>query len=144
MLRGVFEHTVDDKSRLALPARLRDELGEIVMLLPGFDGQIVVYPTPAWEEVARKVSAMNQALANVRQLMRYVYNVAECPVDRQGRISIPNTLRVHAHLDTNVVIQGLDSRLEVWNADTWQKSLGEQPSEAGKLLEEAAAVGLYL
>jgi MraZ protein len=144
MLLGVYEHTIDDKGRLSVPARHREELGEVVILSPGWEGQIMVYPTEVWTRIAQKVAAQNQAVRDARKLTRYIYNVADCPVDKQGRILIPTWLRSHAQLDANVVIQGLNDRLEIWNAETWQKNWNALQDEGGDIAEQLAALGLWI
>jgi len=139
MLRGWYEHTVDDKGRLSLPARHREKLGDVVILLPGWDKQVVVYPPDTYERLVEQVSSMNQLLPEVRELLRAVHRMADCSIDKSGRILIPAWLRDHASLESNVVIQGLTDRLEIWNAEKWHKgseqALDQSSATAARLAE---------
>jgi MraZ protein len=126
MLRGFYEHTIDDKGRLSLPAKHRDELGEIVILGRGLDGQL------------------NQARKAVRDLKRLLYTIAECQVDRQGRIVIPPPFRALAQLDTNVVIVAMEDRLEIWSQERFEGVWAAGGAEGSELAESLVESGLWM
>jgi transcriptional regulator MraZ len=144
MLNGAYDHTLDDKGRVSLPAKHRGEMGDTLILLPGLDGQINVYPLMAWQKAAENVSAQNQALKEARDLTRILYAATECQVDRQGRILIPPSLRTRAQLDTNVVILGVHDHLEIWSQDRWQEVLKRLDSEGSQFAEKLAGLGLRM
>jgi MraZ protein len=144
MLRGFYEHTIDDKGRLSLPAKHRDELGEIVILGRGLDGQLNVYPVQTWERAARSVGQLNQARKAVRDLKRLLYTIAECQVDRQGRIVIPPPFRALAQLDTNVVIVAMEDRLEIWSQERFEGVWAAGGAEGSELAESLVESGLWM
>lgn len=143
MLNGAYDYTLDDKGRVSLPAKHRAELGDDLMLLAGLDGQLNVYPFSVWEQQARKVSNMNQAYKKARLMKRIQYSAIPCQVDRQGRILIPPSLRSRTHLDTDVVILGMDDHLEIWDRELWEemtKQLDETGSDIADAMAEAGLV----
>jgi MraZ protein len=144
MLRGWYEHTIDEKGRLSLPARHREKLGDIVILLPGWDKQVIVYPPEAYDRLVTQVASMNQLLPEARELYRSIHKVAECPIDKAGRILIPAWLRAHAGLDTNVIVQGLTDRVEIWNAERWHTSSDQALDQSSDTAARLAELGYRL
>jgi MraZ protein len=144
MFSGEYEHTMDDKGRVFLPTRFRDELGDSVVLWRGVDGQLMVAPTATWQEMADRIGQQNQARRWVRDVGRILYAGTETPVDRQGRVVIPPSLRKYADLELNVVIVGMRDHLEIWGDRHWQEVTERVRREGGTLLEELAEQGLIL
>jgi len=144
MLSGAYDHTLDDKGRVSLPAKHRGELGDTLMLLSGLDGQINVYPFSAWQKAAENMAGQNQALKEARDLTRILYGASECQVDRQGRILIPPVLRNRAHLDTDVVILGMHDHLEIWSQERWQEMMQRLDSEGSQIAEKMVGLGLRM
>jgi MraZ protein len=144
MLSGAYDHTLDDKGRVSLPAKHRGEMGDSLMLLSGLDGQINVYPYSAWQKAAENVSGQNQGLKDARDLLRILYAAIECQVDRQGRVLIPPLLRARAHLDTEVVILGVNDHLEIWSQERWLELLKRLDSEGSEIAEKMVGLGLRL
>lgn len=144
MLNGEYNHTLDDKGRVSLPAKHRGEMGDTFMLLPGLDGQINVYPVMVWQKAAENVATQNQALKEARDLTRILYTATECQVDRQGRILIPPSLRARANLETDVVILGMHDHLEIWSQERWQELLKRLDSEGSLIAEKLAGLGLRM
>jgi MraZ protein len=144
MLSGAYDHTLDDKGRVSLPARHRAEMGENLMLLSGLDGQINVYPYPVWQKAAENMSNQNQALKEIRDLTRILYGAIECQVDRQGRVLIPPMLRDRVHLDTEVVILGMHDHLEIWSQQQHQELLERLDTEGSHIAETMAGLGLRM
>ena len=120
MFSGEYEHTVDEKGRIFLPARHREALGTIIYLGRGSDGQINVYPKTVWEEMTLRVEQAGQRRTAIRNTSRFLFSATECEVDRQGRIVIPPLLRRYADLGTDAVILGNHDRIEIWNRENWQ------------------------
>jgi MraZ protein len=117
-----FDHTVDDKGRLSLPIRHREQIGDTVALGRGSDGQVQVLPIPVYRtmiELAEQAVAQGESEedASLDLLLSYV----EVEIDRQGRIILPAGLRRHAKLGTDVTIAGQGDHIEIWNRDLWQK-----------------------
>ena len=114
---GTYEHSLDAKGRLFIPAQLRRELGDTLYVTMGLDGCLAVYPQETWDTFTAKFAAlpMSESVA-----MRPLFaNAAKCELDSQGRIVIPQKLRRYAGLDKDVVIIGVHDRAEIWSADAW-------------------------
>jgi MraZ protein len=144
MFSGEFEHTLDDKGRVFLPAKYRELMGETIILWRGLDGQVNAYPLETWQRIAESISQQNQARQMARDMSRIVYAANECQVDRQGRILIPPFLRKHGGLDTNVIILGVNDHLEIWNQERWQQVNERLQHEGCEIAEQLAEFGLVL
>ncbi len=126
MLYGGYDHTIDKKGRIAIPAKLRDAFGESFMICRGIYGKncICVYPTEQWDALVEKIGNLPSAKSSV--VKRYLYEGAfEVEFDTQGRILIPQSLREFASLETEAHIIGVDTNLEIWNKELWQKENSE-------------------
>jgi MraZ protein len=125
MFIGTFEHTIDDKSRLTLPARFREALGDGVILARGIDGNAAVYPRETWKvTVEERMSALDPLSTEARQLRRFFFTGAgEADIDGSGRVLVPSWLVKHAGLERDVVVAGNYDHLELWNPTTWEKHL---------------------
>ena len=103
-MTGTYEHSIDAKGRLFIPAKLREELGVTFYLAMGVDACLAIYPQSTWDRFTEKFSSL----------------------DSQGRIVIPQKLRRYAGLDKDVVILGVNDRAEIWSADAWQAQEEEE------------------
>ena len=131
MLYGGYDHTIDKKGRIAIPAKLRDAFGESFMICRGIYGKncICVYPTAEWDKLVEKIGNLPSAKSSV--VKRYLYEGAfEVEFDSQGRILIPASLREFASLDTEAHIIGVDTNLEIWNKELWQKENADYTPES--------------
>ena len=143
MFLGEFEHAIDDKGRVAIPARFREELGEGMVLTRGFDQCLQAFPRARWQELSAKVSSLSLGSAEARNLRRMLFaNAAEVEVDRQGRILIPQNLREYAGLAEQVVITGLDTYFELWSGERWAATLEQLDSEGPNIAEQLARLGI--
>jgi MraZ protein len=119
MLRGRAVHTIDTKGRLSIPAGFRVELeryGDRHPILTTQLDCLALYPYEAWREIEREIEAGSPLQPEVQDLQRLLYSGAvECPVDRQGRISIPAQLREEAGLEKEVTVAGVGNRIEIWD-----------------------------
>ncbi len=119
MFYGEFNHTIDAKGRLFIPAKLREKLGEEFMFSRGFDNCICIYPMEEWERFTEKIEEL--PLAKERHVRRYFYaGASEGSVDSQGRVIISQKYRELAKLEKEVVIVGNRSHLEIWSRDAWE------------------------
>lgn len=119
---GEFAHTLDDKGRLIIPARFRDELGARFVVTRGLDRCLFVYPSGEWSALAEKLGRLPLAKADARAFARLLFSGAtECELDKQGRIVLPPSLRQYANIGRDAVVIGVSNRVEVWAAEEWQK-----------------------
>ncbi len=122
MLIGEYEHSVDIKGRLIMPAKLREEIGYKFIVTKGLDGCLFVFPLKEWEIFQEKLRALPVSDKNARNFTRFFFAGAiECEIDKQGRFLVSSNLREFAGLDKDVVIIGMNSRLEIWSKEKWQQ-----------------------
>ena len=116
-MTGTYEHSIDAKGRLFIPAKLREELGVTFYLAMGVDECLAIYPQETWNRFTEKFASlpMSQSAA-----MRPLFaNASKCELDSQGRIVIPQKLRKYAGLEKDAVIIGVNDRAEIGSAETW-------------------------
>jgi len=142
MFSGEFEHTIDDKGRLTIPAKFREALAEGMFVIRGLDGCLFVYPPAGWQELAQKVAALPITHKNARYFSRLVYSGSECKLDGQGRILLPAPLRQHAGIESEVVIVGVNSRLEIWSKERWQEVTAQLEKEGAAFAEQLGSLGI--
>lgn len=117
---GEFQHSLDAKGRLALPAKYRGVFSERAVVTRGFEKCLVLYPGAEWDAWADKVGSLPTGQSETRQLMRLVFSGAlECELDRLNRINIPAYLRQYAGLQSDTTLVGMGNRLEIWDRDQW-------------------------
>ncbi len=120
MLIGQYEHTIDAKKRLALPAKFRGELGDKVVITKGVDNCLIVYTEKEWGITSEKLGNLPMSSSESRSFSRLMLAGAmEVDLDKLGRILVPDYLKEYADLKKNVVICGLSNRLEIWDSEKW-------------------------
>lgn len=143
MFIGEFTHTLDDKNRISLPAKIRKEMGKTVVLTPGLDGCLFMFTENEWKKIAEKLSESSLLQSDNRSFNRYMFGGAvESPIDGVGRILIPDFLLSRAQLKTKVVLIGVQNRIEIWNDKAWQDYKKVVEREADALAEKLGNVGV--
>lgn len=123
MFMGEYNHTIDAKGRLIIPAKFREALGEEFVLTKGLDGCLSIYPMNEWESFEEKLKKLPLTDKNARAFLRFfVAGATSCELDKQGRILVPATLREFAGLDKEVVLTGNITRVEVWSKEKWAQN----------------------
>lgn len=119
MFMGEYHHSIDDKGRLTLPAKIREQLGNEFIVTRGLDNCLFVYPQEEWNQVIAKYKELPNT-KDARNFMRFFLSGATLTsFDKQGRINIPTPLSKYATLEKDCVIIGVNERLEIWNQTTW-------------------------
>lgn len=136
MFRGEYEHTIDEKGRLMIPIKFRDELGNPVVIGRGTLGQINVYPKATFEAMERQVEETGADTLYFATVLMAAANETE--LDRQGRVVVPPVLRRHAKLGTEVIITGNRDHIEIWNPDEWLQTYGRLVEEYRKQHDDLA------
>ena len=122
MFMGTYEHGLDAKGRVIIPAKLREDLGESFVVTLGLDGCLFAYPMNEWEGFIEKLKEL-PGTKEARMLQRhFLANAAPCELDKQGRILAPQTLREFAGLEKDVVLTGNLNRIEVWSREKWSEN----------------------
>lgn len=142
MFSGEYEHTIDDKGRLTIPAKFRAKLAEGLFVTRGLDGCLFVLPPDSWEALSEKVASLPLAQGSARLFSRMIYSGTECKLDKQGRILLPPPLREHADIESEAVVIGVNSRLEIWSKKRWQELITRMEEESGLIAEQLASLGI--
>src|ERR687893_619216 len=120
MFLGRFEHSVDNKGRVAVPARFRDKLSGELIITRGNDRCLYLFTQDSWEPLAEKLNALPTGDADARNMRRAIFSAAEpVELDKQGRIIIPDHLRQYASIDGNVAVIGVGNYIEIWDLQSW-------------------------
>lgn len=140
MFLGEFQHALDAKGRVTIPARLREGLGDNFIATKGMDNCLFLYPLAEWQALEQKLHSLPFTRKDVRAFVRFFFSGAcECEVDRQGRIVLPVPLREYAGVDKEVVIVGVGSRVEIWARERWSeyvRGAGDAYDEIAEKLDE--------
>ncbi len=123
MLTGTYNHALDAKGRLIVPARLREDLGEGFVITRNMDKCLSIYPAHEWQNLTEKLNGLPLISSEpARKINRVICgNSSICEVDKQGRILIPQHLREYAGLKKDVTLVGANRLVEVWDSDTWNR-----------------------
>ena len=141
MLIGEYEHTLDVKGRLIMPAKLRIDMGEKFIVTKGLEGCLFAFSQNEWLNFETKLKSLPLSDKNARNFVRFFLSGAtECELDKQGRFLIPNNLRMAASLEKEAVIIGVGTRLEIWNKETWQNC--DDNISADEIAENMTMLGI--
>ncbi len=143
MFLGEFEHALDDRGRIAIPARFRPELASGLVVTRGLDRCLFVWPMDRWRPIAESLSQLSLMDANARRIHRLLFSGAtDTSPDRLGRILLPAFLRQYAELRDTVVVVGLLNRLEIWGRANWQVERSQAEAESAQLAEHLFSRGV--
>ena len=140
MFLGAYDHTIDDKNRLTLPAKFREAFQDGVVVTRGLDGCLQAYRRPDWDRlVESRLATVDPLSPEGRRIQRFFFSgAAEADLDKQGRVMIPAQLIEHAKLGKDVVVAGVNDRLEIWDRAAWRKELAEVEGSAEDVAERLA------
>lgn len=142
MFIGEYKHNLDNKNRLAVPAKFRKDLGRRVVVTKGLDSCLFLYPSKEWELVAGKLGELSTGQADSRNFVRIMLSGAmDVEIDSTGRILIPDYLKAFAGFKETVVVAGLYKRLELWDKDRWETYKSKIEKETDSLAEKLGQVG---
>ena len=143
MLIGEYEHSLDTKGRLIMPARIREDLGEKFIITKGLDGCLFGFSKNEWNNFEEKLKTLPLTNKNARDFVRFFLSGAiECEIDKQGRFLIASNLREYAELEKEAVIIGVGTRIEIWNKDKWKAYNSEENLSAEQIAENMANLGM--
>lgn len=143
MFLGEFAHTIDDKGRLTIPAKFRDDLASGVVITRGLDGCLWAYSRSEWEQLAEKISRLPTTNPAARNFSRFMFaNAFDSIPDRQGRVLIPQNLRDYAKIESDTIIIGVMNRLELWNPTQWGQVLAEVEEDPDAIVAQLQDLGI--
>lgn len=133
---GEFEHSIDDKSRLAIPARFRPALEDGLVMTRGVERCLVIYDAESWREVSDRVRSLNPWQEDARRMQRHFFSGAvQAQPDKLGRVIVPQFLRTYAQLESEVTVVGVADRIEVWSRSAWQQHRSDAERDSAELAE---------
>lgn len=146
--RSTTEHTLDAKGRLNFPSRFRDVLNQydsdILMIAPWGPNHLRAFPLPEWEILEDRLMTEGREKPNLSKFIRYVVGgVAECSLDKQGRIQLPAKLRSQANLTKNIMLVGMIRHVEIWDLDVWQQDNEDTNENFDSFNEQLSQMGIF-
>ena len=148
MFRGTSHHNIDAKGRLIVPSRFRDSLGDEAtgMIISKLDRSLVAYPYDEWDKIEKKILSLAEKSLAMRRFRRsFIGGAEDCPIDKQGRILIPQPLRNYAHLTKEVSLVGVLDHFEIWSREGLceeERKLEEEDMKKEEVVQEIAKLGL--
>ena len=141
MLMGEYEHSLDAKGRLIMPAKLRQDVGDKFILSKGLDGCLFAFSMQEWLNFENKLKSLPLSDKNARSFVRFfLAGATECEIDKQGRFLVPGNLRQAASLEKEAVIIGVGTRLEIWDKSIWQSK--DEEISADEIAENMTMLGI--
>lgn len=140
MFMGTYEHSIDTKGRVIIPAKFREQLGDSFVVTLGLDGCLFVYPENEWQDFVKELRELPGS-KEARKLQRYfMAGAAPCDVDKQGRVLIPANLREKAGLEKDIVFVGVMSKIEIWSKERWDEN--DDFENVDEIAEHMSELGL--
>ncbi|AUJ62252.1 division/cell wall cluster transcriptional repressor MraZ [Bacillus velezensis] len=136
MFMGEYQHTIDTKGRMIVPAKFREGLGEQFVLTRGLDQCLFGYPMNEWKLIEEKLKALPLTKKDARAFTRFFFSGAtECELDKQGRVNIASSLLNYAKLEKECVVIGVSNRIELWSKVIWEQYTEEQEDSFAEIAE---------
>jgi MraZ protein len=144
MFLGEYEHSVDVKGRVAVPAKFRTQLEGGLVVTRGFERCLQVYPMEQWQALSERVSSLSLANTDARQLRRLLFASAfDTELDKQGRILLPSGLREYAAIGDVAVVAGMNTYFEIWSQDSWDAAMDALDEDsASTIAAQMAEIGI--
>jgi len=145
MFIGEFTHNIDDKGRLTIPAKFRDELESGVVITRGLDGCLWAYPRYEWEILAEKIAKMPTTSQAARNFARFMFSSAFDSIpDRQGRVILPQNLRDYAAIQSEAAVIGVMNRVELWNPTRWNDIFSKVEEDPEAIVAQLQELGIEI
>jgi MraZ protein len=145
MFTGEFEHSVDDKGRLTIPAKFRDELASGVVVTRGLDNCLWAFSRSEWEKLAEKIATLPKTSQAARNFTRFMFaSASESIPDRQGRVLIPQNLRDYAGISNETAVIGVMDRVEIWNPDRWSEAFSNVENNSDEIAAQLHELGFNI
>ena len=142
MLMGEYHHNIDEKGRIIIPSRLRDELGDNVIVTRGLDDCLFLYSMDEWSLLVSKLKSLPFTKRDARNFSRmFLSGATGCLFDKQGRVKISSPLIDYASLNHECVIIGVNDRIEIWSKEKWDKFICESTNEFSDLADHLFDIG---
>lgn len=142
MFMGEYHHTIDEKGRIIIPSKIREELSEEFIVTRGIDNCLFIYRTDDFKELIRKYKELPNT-KDARNFMRFFLSGAiTASLDKQGRLNISENLIEYAHLKKDCVIIGVSDRLEIWSLELWNKFMEDNEENMSDIADKLFATNI--
>ncbi|MDN4523523.1 division/cell wall cluster transcriptional repressor MraZ [Fictibacillus fluitans] len=136
MFMGEYQHNIDEKGRMIIPAKFRESLGSTFILTRGMDQCIFGYPLEEWQVIEEKLKSLPFTKKDARAFTRFFFSgAAECQLDKQGRVNVAPQLREYAKLEKDCVVIGVSNRIEIWSKSIWENYFAASEESFGEIAE---------
>ncbi|MGE5633008.1 MAG: division/cell wall cluster transcriptional repressor MraZ [Caulobacteraceae bacterium] len=143
MFIGEYQHTLDPKNRVIMPAKFREKLGDTFVMTKGLDDCLFIYSQSEWSIVEDKLKTLPMTSKDARAFVRFFFaGACECEVDKQGRMVIPTNLKEYAKIDKELVIIGVSTRIEIWSREEWNKFNSDANISYEDVAEKMSQLGI--
>lgn len=145
MMMGEYHHSLDEKNRLIIPIKLREELGKEFVITRGLEGCIFLYSLSEWKKIVSKLQSLPFTRKDVRDFSRFFLSGATTlEFDKQGRINITSPLITYANLTKNCIIIGVNDRVEIWSEERWNEFITEKETQLSEIAERLFDINIDL
>ncbi len=143
MFIGEYHHTIDEKGRLSIPKKFRNELEKGLVITKGLDGCLFIYTSSEWEKMSIKLNSLPLTNKNAREFKRHMTSGAmDLEIDAQGRVILPEYLRIFADIKKNIIVAGVADRIELWDEEIWTNHSKEIASKTEEIAESMEDLGI--
>ena len=144
MFVGKYYNSIDSKSRVIVPAKFREELGSKCVIAKALDECLTIYTCDEWQKFVDKLDALLTSNPKARKVKRHYFSsAAECDVDKQGRITIPQELKIYAGIEKELITVGSNKTIEIWSKEFWEEQLDPDTGELMDASEAAEGLEIY-
>jgi MraZ protein len=145
MFMGEYRHAIDEKGRLIIPSKFREELGVPFVITRGLDNCLFAYPQTEWKQLEEKLKSLPFTRADARAFTRFFFSGAiEAELDKQGRVTLPANLRQYAKLEKECVVIGVSNRVEIWSGESWEAYYAASEDSFNEIAEKLVDFNLEL
>ena len=143
MFIGEYSATIDEKGRISIPAKFRQQLKSKIVITRGLDNSLFLYTVEEWKKLAEKLASLPISTANTRAFSRLMLAGAmDCDVDKQGRVMLPGYLKEFAKINKKIVFAGLYNRIEIWSEELWTVYKAQTEKESNAIAEQLGSLGV--
>lgn len=142
MFIGEYQHSIDNKNRMKVPAKLKEGLSNVFIMTKGLDGCLYAYPVDEWKKLEEKLKSLPITNKDARAFVRFIFSgAAEIEIDKQGRALIPQNLIEYASIVKDIVSIGVSTRVEIWSREKWNE-YNEKNIDYDKIAEKMSELGI--
>ena len=143
MFIGEYNATIDEKGRISIPSKFRNNLKSKVVITKGLDESLFLYTEEEWLKLAEKLASLPIATANTRAFSRMMLAGAmDCELDKQGRVILPSYLKEFAKMQKKIVFAGLFNRIEIWSEELWNQYKSQTEKDSTSIAEQLGSIGV--